>query len=154
MLRPGANSHGVRRSPIATALWSAMCCAVIATSSKVSIKSNPMRKCASRSMPTASCSCSFPEFAASSFREGHGFIPADQSRKNRGFSPCGSNWRTLRRTDVHTPHSGYCTVYDDHELHLLGLLGQPLQGRQELSLRIVLLGLRRRHFPGVADSRV
>src|SRR5208337_3730051 len=60
----------------------------------------------------------------------------------------------LRRSDVHTPHSGYCTVLDDHERHLLGLVGQHLQGRQELSLRVVLLGLRRRYFSGVADPRV
>src|SRR5271169_571380 len=38
---------------------------------------------------------------------------------------------TPGRRDVHAPQSGYCDVHDDHERHLLGLLGQHLQGRQE-----------------------
>jgi len=46
-----------------------------------------------------------------------------------------------------TPHSlEICTVHDDYERHLLGFVGQYLQRRQELSFRIVLLGLRRRIF--------
>jgi hypothetical protein len=53
-----------------------------------------------------------------------------------------------------TPHSlGIALFDDDHERHLLGFLGQYLQGREELSLRIVLLGLRGRHFSDLADSR-
>src|SRR5713101_8224618 len=37
-------------------------------------------------------------------------------------------------------------VDDDHQRRLLGLLGQHLQRRQDVSLRAVLLGLRRRNL--------
>src|ERR1700687_4499001 len=47
------------------AWWSGTRCTVIATSSRVSTKSCPMRRFALRSTLTASCSCSFPEFVAS-----------------------------------------------------------------------------------------
>ena len=49
--------------------------------------------------------------------------------------------------------SGHRTFHDDHQRHLLGLLGQYLQGRQELSLRTVLLGLCHRHLSDLADPR-
>ena len=43
---------------------------------------------------------------------------------------------SLRRNNVHATHVGYCTVHDDYQRHLLGFLGQHLQGRKELSFRL------------------
>src|SRR5580700_2598806 len=106
----------------------------IVTSSKVSTKLSPTQRFAPMSTPTASCSCLFPEFAASRL----GIL----------------RQATLRRKDVHASQSRRCAVDDDYERHLLGLLGQHLQGCEELSLRAVLLGLRHRHSPDLADFRL
>src|SRR5260370_19205340 len=146
MWKPEASLLEAKPLPTAAARWNAMCCTGIATSSKVSIKSGPMRRSASTSRPTASCSCLFPEFVAS--RTVASRTQGKYTQKRRPPSK-----ESLRRSDVHTPQSDDCTLHDDYERHLLGLLGQHLQGCQKLSLRIVLLGLRHRHFSGVADPR-
>src|SRR5580692_11372746 len=62
-----------------------MCCTAIATSLKVSTKLSPMRRCASTWMPTAFCSCSSLEFAASRFA-----LPDSQTSQRQGeamFTP-------------------------------------------------------------------
>src|ERR1700687_707416 len=65
MLKPEASSLEEKPLPTAAARWSAMYCTVIATSSKVSIKSSRMRRYASTSKLTASYTYLFPEFVAS-----------------------------------------------------------------------------------------
>src|SRR6476646_8721053 len=63
-------------------------------------------------------------------------------------------WRLLtaksldkeREVYVHASQSGNCTTNDDYHGHLLGLLGEYIQGSEELPLRIILLGLRHRNF--------
>src|SRR6266404_46832 len=147
MSKPGESSLEEKPLLTAAARSSATCCTVIATSSKVSIKSSRMRRYVSTSKPIASCSCLFPEFVASRTVASRSKDKYTQKRRP------SSKEKHPRRSDVHTPQPGSCTLHDDYERHLLGLLGQYLQGRQELSLRVVLLGLRHRHFPGVADPR-
>jgi hypothetical protein len=56
--------------------------------------------------------------------------------------------------DVYAPESIDCVVDDDHQRHLLGVVGQHLQGRQELSFRAFLLGLRDWHLSDFSDSRL
>src|SRR5258708_857177 len=58
---------------------------------------------------------------------------------------CGAMQRSVQFTlskgehDVHATKSDDCVVDDDHQRHLLGFLGQHLQGCQELPLRAFLL---------------
>src|SRR5579862_5808075 len=66
---------------------------------------------------------------------------------------CGSHpkkcrvTRLSRRTHVHAANFNCCAVDDDYQRHLLGFVGQYLQGCQKLPIRTFLLGLRGRHFP-------
>src|ERR1700677_3409275 len=116
MSKAEANLREGRRLPTGTARSSATCCTAIATSSKASTRSSPMRRFVSMSMPSVFYSCSFLDFAENRFAV---------REVKKSIRP--------RRSDVYTPKSGYCTVHDDYERHLLGLVGQYVQGCQELS---------------------
>src|SRR6185437_165073 len=51
-----------------------------------------------------------------------------------------------REVYVHASQSGNCTTDDDCHGHLLGLLGEYIQGSEKLPVRTILLGLRHRDF--------
>src|SRR5215467_3652865 len=103
------NSRAAKPSPIVVALSNTTCCRETDTSSRASNQSLPTPKSVSTSRPTASCNCLSRGF-----------------KVNRRIH-CGS-----KEEHVHTEQSGRRPGHDDYQRHLLGFVGEHLQGRKRI----------------------